>query len=215
MALYGSSRDISFFHVINTELLHNIIEQNVGYYQISLDETPTNVYGEAKDGTKMYLSPVLIVCLIDRGDYEGNYSTLGPDFTRNFSFRFLRRDLVDQNVVPQIGDVVLWNNDTSAFTNYQLAAETPKAVSKVIQSNYPNVIKGRLNLANIVGQTSTQYKSDDRFQALATADPTENIILHTIMCGADGLALTTSTAYMQVMLNFHVEWFDQHPVAQS
>ena len=133
MALYGSSRDISFFHVINNELLHNIIEQNVGYYQISLDETPTNVYGEAKNGTKMYLPPVLIVCLIDRGDYEGNYSTLGPDITRNFSFRFLRKDLILQNVVPQIGDVVLWNND---YYEINLVNENQTIVGKVPEYNY-------------------------------------------------------------------------------
>jgi hypothetical protein len=133
MALYGSSRDISFFHVINTELLHNIIEQNVGYYQISLDETTTNVYGEAEGGTKMYFPPVLIVCLIDRGDYEGAYSDLGPNFTRNFSFRFLRKDLVIQNIVPQIGDVVLWNND---YYEINLVNENQDIVGKVPEYNY-------------------------------------------------------------------------------
>lgn len=133
MALYGSSRDISFFHVINAELLHNIIEQNVGYYQISLDETSTNVYGEAEGGTKMYNPPVLIVCLIDRGDYEGDYSELGPNFTRNFSFRFLRKDLVLQNIVPQIGDVVLWNND---YYEINLVNENQDIVGKVPEYNY-------------------------------------------------------------------------------
>jgi hypothetical protein len=134
MALYGSSRDISFFHVINRELIHNIIEQNIGYYQISLDETSVNVYGEAANGTKMYYPPVLIQCLIDRGDYEGDYdSEIGPDFTRNFSFRFLRRDLVDQNVVPQIGDVVLWNND---YYEINLVNENQDIVGKVPQYNY-------------------------------------------------------------------------------
>jgi hypothetical protein len=134
MALYGSSRDISFFHVINRELIHNIIEQNIGYYQISLDETSVNVYGEAANGTKMYYPPVLIKCLIDRGDYEGDYDAqIGPDFTRNFSFRFLRRDLVDQNVVPQIGDVVLWNND---YYEINLVNENQDIVGKVPQYNY-------------------------------------------------------------------------------
>jgi hypothetical protein len=133
MALYGSSRDISFFHVINAELLHNIIEQNVGYYQISLDETSTNIYGEAEGGTKMYNPPVLIVCLIDRGDYDGDYSELGPNFVRNFSFRFLRKDLVVQNIVPQIGDVVLWNND---YYEINLVNENQDIVGKVPEYNY-------------------------------------------------------------------------------
>ncbi len=133
MALYGSARDISFFHVINTELIHNIIEQNIGYYQISLQETPQNVYGEAANGTKMYLPPVLIQCLIDRGDYEGNYDSLGPDITRNFGFRFLRSDLVLQNVVPQIGDVILWNND---YYEVNLVNENQDIVGKVPQYNY-------------------------------------------------------------------------------
>ncbi len=134
MALYGSSRDISFFHVINRELIHNIIEQNIGYYQISLDETSINVYGEAANGTKMYYPPVLIKCLIDRGDYEGDYDAqIGPDFTRNFSFRFLRKDLVIQNIVPQIGDVVLWNND---YYEINLVNENQDIVGKVPEYNY-------------------------------------------------------------------------------
>lgn len=134
MALYGSSRDISFFHVINRELIHNIIEQNIGYYQISLDETSVNVYGEAANGTKMYYPPVLIKCLIDRGDYEGDYDAqIGPDFTRNFSFRFLRKDLVLQNIIPQIGDVVLWNND---YYEINLVNENQDIVGKVPEYNY-------------------------------------------------------------------------------
>lgn len=133
MALYGSSRDISFFHVINTELIHNIIEQNIGYYQISLEETETNIYGEADNGTKMYYPPVLIQCLIDRGDYEADYAPIGPNVTRNFGFRFLRSDLVAQNVVPQIGDIILWNND---YYEVNLVNENQDIVGKVPQYNY-------------------------------------------------------------------------------
>lgn len=133
MALYGSKRDISFFQTINEELIHNIIEQNVGYYQISRKETSTNVYGEAANGTKMYLNPVLIQCLIDRGDYNASYSNIGPNVTRDFGFRFLRSDLVLQNVVPQIGDVILWNND---YYEVNLVNENQDIVGKVPQYNY-------------------------------------------------------------------------------
>jgi hypothetical protein len=133
MALYGSQRDISFFHIINTELIHNIIEQNIGYYQISLEETPQNIYGEADNGTKMWYPPVLIQCLIDRGDYEADYVEIGPNIARNFGFRFLRKDLVTQNVVPQIGDVILWNND---YYEVNLVNENQDVVGKVPQYNY-------------------------------------------------------------------------------
>jgi hypothetical protein len=133
MALYGSARDISFFHIINTELIHNIIEQEVGYYQISLNETQQNIYGEAENGTKMYYPPTLIQCLIDRGDYEADYAPVGPDIDRNFGFRFLRSDLVAVNVVPQIGDIVLWNND---YYEVNLVNENQDIVGKVPQYNY-------------------------------------------------------------------------------
>jgi hypothetical protein len=133
MALYGSSRDISFFHVINKELIHNIIEQEIGYYQISLDETSVNIYGEAKNGNKMFYPPVLLSCLIDRGDYEGNYTPTGPDFVRDFSFRFLVKDLIEQNVVPQIGDIILWNND---FYKVNLVNENQQIVGKNPDYNY-------------------------------------------------------------------------------
>jgi len=133
MALYGSSRDIGFFHIINAELIHNIIEQNIGYYQVSLDETQQNVYGEVENGTKMWLPPVLIQCLIDRGDYEADYVPVGPNITRNFNFRFLRTDLIAQDVVPQIGDVILWNND---YYEVNLVNENQPIVGKVPQYNY-------------------------------------------------------------------------------
>lgn len=133
MALYGSSRDVSFFRVINRELLHNIIQQEVGYYQISLDESPANVYGESDNGIKMYLPPVLIICLINSGDYEAKYSNLGPDFTRNFLFKFLLRDLMDQHVTPQIGDVLLWNND---YYKVNLVNENQFIVGKNPDYNY-------------------------------------------------------------------------------
>jgi hypothetical protein len=125
MALYGANRDISLFRHLNRELINNIIEQKVGYYKLILDKTVQNIYGES-NGAKAYNDPVLINCLIERGDTEPDVSDFGMDFTRKIVCRFLRDDLAgidlsteqnadiygfNYNIVPEVGDVVMWNND--------------------------------------------------------------------------------------------------------
>lgn len=130
MALYGSNRDISLFRHLNRELLNNIIEQKVGYYKIDLEKTQSNIYGESSK--KSYKDPVLINCLIERGDTEPKTDEFGMDIVRSMKFRFLRDDLAgidlstDQpadgtgfnyNIVPEVGDVLLWNNDYYEVNN--------------------------------------------------------------------------------------------------
>ena len=124
MSLYGENRDISLFRHLNRELLNNIIEQKVGYYKLNLDKTSANMYGESV--RKTYNDPVLINCLIERGDTDPLTNDFGMDVTRNMKFRFLRDDLVGTdlstelpadglgftyNIVPEVGDVLMWNND--------------------------------------------------------------------------------------------------------
>jgi len=109
MALYGKNRDVLLFQGLNTELLHKIIEQQVGYYKPVLDDTPANLYGEAQN--KTWLGPVLIKCLLDRGEQEVVNDEFGVDRNRPLSVRFFRKDLVDANIVPEIGDAILWNED--------------------------------------------------------------------------------------------------------
>ena len=130
MALYGENRDISLFRHLNRELLNNIIEQKVGYYKLNLDKTQANIYGESVK--KTYNDPVLINCLIERGDTDPLTNEFGMDVTRNMKFRFLRDDLAgidlstDQpadgrgftyNIVPEVGDVLMWNNDFYEVNN--------------------------------------------------------------------------------------------------
>lgn len=107
--LFGSNRDFNLLVGINRELLKDIIEQEVGYYKLSLDDTQANIYGESLE--KIYLNPVKLNCLITRGDQVVDLDEFGPDLGRNVSFAFIREDLVDANTVPEVGDVVLWHED--------------------------------------------------------------------------------------------------------
>ena len=109
MALFGGSRDISLFRHINKELINNIIQQSVGYYKINLDKTTSNLYGESL--TKSYNNPVLVNCLIERTAQEWAETEFGTDVTREINVRFLRDILVDIQLVPEVGDVMLWQEN--------------------------------------------------------------------------------------------------------
>ncbi len=107
MALFGSVRDVSTFKGISKEVISTVISQQCGYYKVVLSDTPVNVYGES--GKKNYIGPVLIDCLIDRGDFTYSTGDFGPDVSRQVTFNFLKDHLVDANIVPEIGDVIMYD----------------------------------------------------------------------------------------------------------
>ena len=107
--LVGSSRDFYLLVNINRELLKDIVEQEVLYHKLSLEDTDVNLYGEAMQ--KSFWNAVKLNCLITRGDQVIDIQEFGPDLGREASFAFLRQDLSDNTVVPEVGDIVEWHND--------------------------------------------------------------------------------------------------------
>tara|TARA_R110000868_G_scaffold224494_1_gene476628 strand:- start:2128 stop:2634 length:507 start_codon:yes stop_codon:yes gene_type:complete len=106
MALFGSARDISVFHKINNELLDNIISQEVDYYQVNLENTPTNLYGEASEN-KVYNAAIRLTCLIERGDQTFNIDDqFGSDASQQYTFKFLHNRLEELNLYPEVGDLI-------------------------------------------------------------------------------------------------------------
>lgn len=107
--LFGSNRDFNLLVNINRELLSDIVEQEILYYKFDLLNTEANLYGEST--IKSYYNPVKLNCLITRGDQVVNVDDFGPDLSREASFAFLREDLSDVQVVPEVGDIIVWHND--------------------------------------------------------------------------------------------------------
>ena len=107
--LFGSARDFNLLTKINRELLSDVVEQEILYYKISLEDTSANLYGEALE--KIFLTPVKLNCLITRGDQVITVDEMGPDLNRESSFAFLRKDLEDSVVVPEVGDILLWQEN--------------------------------------------------------------------------------------------------------
>ena len=109
MALFGGKRDISLFKNISKELINDIIQTEIAYYKFALEQTNINVYGEAPG--KNYYEPLKIASLINRQDQAWSSDDFGPDVNQVINFRFLKQELRDINLVPQVGDLILFLNN--------------------------------------------------------------------------------------------------------
>jgi hypothetical protein len=88
-------------------LLWDVITQQCVYYQLKTADTKVNIYGEASDA-RYYEEPVILNVLIDRGDNTAPTDDFGVSYDRPMTFKFLRDDLVDFNVLPEVGDIIMW-----------------------------------------------------------------------------------------------------------
>ncbi len=105
--MFTGQRDVSLVRKLNRELMGNIITQQCALYQFKLEETKVNIYGEAA-GSKFYNGPFLFNVLINRSNEEYGENEEGIQFGQSIDFYFFRDDLVDANVVPEVGDIVLY-----------------------------------------------------------------------------------------------------------
>ena len=108
--MFGRQRDVSLFRHVNRELINNIITQQIGYYKYRMVATKNNIYGESPE--RYFDNPVLINCLITRGDQKWANAAIGGDFgvdeNRTVGFSFLRDDLTASSLVPEVGDVIMY-----------------------------------------------------------------------------------------------------------
>ena len=109
MALFGGSRDISLFNSLSKELINDIIQTEVAYYKFALEQTKANVYGEAPG--KNYYEPMKIACLIDRQDQSWSSDNFGSDINQTINFKFLKEELRNINLLPEVGDLLLFRNN--------------------------------------------------------------------------------------------------------
>lgn len=107
MALFGSSRDVSMLRKVNRELLGDIMSQQCVLYKVNLEKTVSNIYGEST-GYRYYTEPTILYCRITRTDPTFNNTDIGRDYSRTMTFSFLRDDLVDASVYPELGDIIMY-----------------------------------------------------------------------------------------------------------
>ena len=109
MALFGGSRDVSLFKNISKELINDIIQTEVAYYKFALEQTNVNVYGEAPG--KNYYEPLKIASLINRQDQSWSSDAFGSDVAQIVDFNFYKKQLIDLNLLVEVGDIILYRNN--------------------------------------------------------------------------------------------------------
>jgi len=120
MALYGQMRDISMFRFVNRELMQKIISQQVVFYKYNNTTTKVNMYGEASTG-RNFADPVILFALIETSQFEFPVSDFGPDFRWQVTYKFLKDDLVADNIYPEVGDIIMFQNGYWEIDNISTA----------------------------------------------------------------------------------------------
>ena len=109
MALFGGQRDMDLFNKLNKELINDIIDTQVYYYMVATTETDVNLYGEGKD--KVFHNPIKVPALVERNQAGQLSDEFGQSYQREVQFKFLRDSLVSIDLVPEVGDIIQWNNE--------------------------------------------------------------------------------------------------------
>lgn len=111
MALFSGQRDASLIRHLNKELINNIMDINVAYFKLAINNLNVNPYGETEDGNLVFYEPLLIPCIITYDEQSYNEEDHGQDLTQAITFAFLRDTLTELNLVPEVGDIVEYNNE--------------------------------------------------------------------------------------------------------
>jgi hypothetical protein len=121
MALFGSARDMSLFRSVNRELINKYIDTEVLLYKLNLQNTDTNLYGEAD--RKTYYRPTRMNCLILRDSRTSSGDDFGIDIQRTATFAFFKPDLENKDIVIQVGDILRWDGEYYELDNQNNAQD--------------------------------------------------------------------------------------------
>jgi hypothetical protein len=115
MALFGGKRDARFLASVNSELINAIVDTEIEYFKLQVEQSNSNLYGESE--RKAYFDSILIPCLITKDDKSAAMDDYGHTYTRTAKFA-LSRDLLERaTLYPEVGDIIFWDNEYFEIDN--------------------------------------------------------------------------------------------------
>jgi hypothetical protein len=115
MALFGGQRDAKFMASINSELINAVIDTEIEFYKLIVEQSNSNLYGESE--SKSYYDSILIPCLVTKDDKNSSMDDYGHTYTRTGKFAISRDILVKADFYPEVGDILFWDNEYFEIDN--------------------------------------------------------------------------------------------------
>jgi hypothetical protein len=109
MALFGGKKDAIFLASINSELLNSIVDTEIEFFKLVIEQSNSNIYGESD--SKSYYDSILIPCLITKNNKTSNMDDYGHTYTRTAQFGISRDILERADFYPEVGDIIAWDNE--------------------------------------------------------------------------------------------------------
>ena len=117
MALFGGMRDAKYLASINSELINSVIDTEIEFFKLILETTNSNIYGESD--SKSYYDSIILPCIITKENKTSTMDDYGHSYTRTAQFG-LSRDLLEKaDFYPEVGDIVLWDNEYYELDNIE------------------------------------------------------------------------------------------------
>jgi len=120
-----------------------------------------------------------------------------------------------QRAAHGISANLVFTNSSTPLTSAGIPTELVRSgMPKVTSSNQPPIrINFRKSLPAIAGVSPSVYKSDDRYQALTSANPAEVICMHQFVKSLDGATLLDYE--YEIKMVYHTEFFDKNNLPLS
>ena len=165
MALFGTQRDAKFLASINSELINSIIDTEIEFFKLVVEESNSNIYGEST--SKTYFDSILIPVVITKEGKTGAMDDYGHSYTRTAQFG-ISRDIIEKaGFYPEVGDIVKWDAEfyelDNVDANQYFAGKNPETWPNGSDFGYSESV---LCDAHVTRQTPTniremRFGSDD------------------------------------------------------
>ena len=109
MALFGGKRDARYIAAINSELINSIIDTEIEFFKLIVEQSKSNIYGESEN--KAYYDSILIPSVVTKDEKSALMDDYGHSYTRSATFAISRDLLEKAGFYPEVGDIVLWDNE--------------------------------------------------------------------------------------------------------